>query len=313
MGKPREMRKIYAIGESLVDIIFRGGQPQAANAGGSMLNSAVSLGRIGLPVSLITEYANDDVGNLIDKFLNENNVSTKHVFRYANGKTALAMAFLDEKNDAHYTFYKQYPDKRLEITFPAIKKEDILLYGSIYSITREIRTNFMKLVRSASKNGALLIYDPNFRKAHLNELKELKPLIFQNLKAATMIRASDEDCLNIFGTKGPDEAWKVVKKYCGCLVYTANADGVSVRTKSFSDSFPVRKITPVSTIGAGDNFNAGLIASFCSLNIKTDDLRVIGRNEWEKIISTAVEFASNFCLSYDNYIDLAFAKRYRSA
>lgn len=307
------MRKIYAIGESLVDIIFRSGQPQAAKSGGSMLNSAVSLGRIGLPVSLITEYANDDVGNLIDTFLTENNVSTKHVFRFDNGKTALALAFLDEKNDANYTFYKQYPDKRLEIAFPAIKKEDILLYGSIYSITREIRTNFMKLVRNASQKGALLIYDPNFRKAHLNELQELKPLILQNLKAATMIRASDEDCRNIFGTSGPDEAWNIVKKYCGCLVYTANTAGVSVRTKSFSSSFPVKKITPVSTIGAGDNFNAGLIASFCSLNIKTTDIPSIGGKEWMKIISTAIEFASNVCLSYDNYIDLAFARRYRSA
>ena len=307
------MRKIYAIGESLVDIIFRGGQPQAAKAGGSMLNSAISLGRIGLPVALITEYASDDVGNLIDSFLKENNVSTKHGSIYENGKTALAMAFLDEKNDAHYTFYKHYPEKRLIIDFPSIKKEDILLYGSIYSITREIRTNFMKIVRSASKNGALLVYDPNFRKAHLDELEELKPLILQNLRLASIIRASDEDCRNIFGTSGPDEAWSVVKKYCGCLVYTANADGVSVRTKSFSDNFPVKKITPVSTIGAGDNFNAGLIASFCSLNIKADDLPATGRKEWEKIISTAVEFASNVCLSYDNYIDLAFARRYRSA
>ena len=307
------MRKIYAIGESLVDIIFRNNQPQAAKAGGSMLNTAVSLGRIGLPVSLITEYANDDVGNLIDSFLSENNVSTKHTARYDDGKTALAMAFLDENNDANYTFYKQYPKKRLVIDFPSITSDDIFLYGSIYSVTHEIRKNFMKLVRDAAKRKALLIYDPNFRKAHINELEELRPLILENLGTASMIRAPDEDCKNIFGTGNPDDSWKVIKKYCSCLVYTANTNGVSVRTGSFSGSFPVKKIKPVSTIGAGDNFNAGLIASFYSSGVKGDDLSSLGKKEWEGIIATAVDFASNVCLSYDNYIDTAFASRYRSA
>jgi fructokinase len=307
------MRNVYAIGESLVDIIFSKGQPQAAKAGGSMLNTAVSLGRVGLPVFLITEYANDDVGNLIDGFLNENNVSTRHTARYDDGKTALALAFLDEKNDASYTFYKQYPKKRLVIDSPSITGEDMFLYGSIYSVTREIRTQFMKLVKSASAVKALLLYDPNFRKAHLHELKELKPLIIQNLGFASIIRASDEDCRNIFNTSGPDESWKTIREYCQCLVYTANAEGVYVRTNSFSGNFPVKKIKPVSTIGAGDNFNAGLLASFYTLGIKSGDIPHLGNDEWEKIVSTAVDFASNVCLSYDNYIDLAFASKYRSA
>jgi fructokinase len=307
------MRKVYAIGESLVDIIFRNGHPQAAKAGGSMLNTAVSIGRIGLPVFLITEYANDDVGNLINGFLNENNVSTRHTARFEDGKTALALAFLDEKNDAHYTFYKQYPKKRLVIDFPVITGEDMFLYGSIYSVTREIRTQFMKIVKSASAKKALLLYDPNFRKAHLHELKELKPLIIENLSSASIIRASDEDCRNIFNTHDPDESWKTIREYCRCLVYTANAEGVYVRTNSFSGDFPVKKIKPVSTIGAGDNFNAGLLASFYALGFRSGDVPNLGNDEWGKIVSTAVDFASNVCLSYDNYIDLAFASRYRSA
>jgi len=34
-----------------------------------MLNSSVSLGRIGLPVHLISEYGDDDIGRIIDDFL----------------------------------------------------------------------------------------------------------------------------------------------------------------------------------------------------------------------------------------------------
>ena len=136
------MRKIYAIGESLLDIIFNKGEPQTTKAGGSMLNSVVSLGRIGLPVSFISEYGLDEVGNLIDEFLKENGVDTSFVNRYQDGNTAIALAFLDEKNDAHYSFYKNYPEKRLKLIFPEINNDDIVLFGSYYSISEEIRKKF---------------------------------------------------------------------------------------------------------------------------------------------------------------------------
>lgn len=97
------MRKIFGIGETVLDIIFKDGQPQAAKAGGSVLNSMVSMGRMGLPASFISEYGADDVGKLIDDFLRKNGVDTSYVHRFKEGSTALALAFLDEKNDAHYT------------------------------------------------------------------------------------------------------------------------------------------------------------------------------------------------------------------
>jgi len=307
------MRKIYAIGESLVDIIFSNGEPRAAKAGGSMLNSAVSLGRIGLPVSLITEYGDDDPGNLIDSFLRENGVGTDLVYKFKNGKTALALAFLDEKNDAHYTFYKDYPRNRLDIVIPEPGEDDILLYGSIYSITKEIRKNFTRLTDNAKKKGALRIYDPNFRASHLHEIEDLRPLIIENFRNASVVRASDEDFRNIFGAENACQAWDIASEFCDCLIYTANASGVTVQAPGFTAAFPVKKISPVSTIGAGDNFNAGLITSFLRENIRAADIPQLGRKEWKNVITTAVAFATNVCLSYDNYIDLAFASRYRSA
>ncbi len=113
------MRRIYGIGETVYDIIFKDGAPQAAKPGGSVLNSMVSLGRTGLPVSFISEYGKDDVGSLIDRFLNDNGVNTSTVYRYNDANTSLALAFLDEKNDAHYTFYKDFPGKRLMWIFPS--------------------------------------------------------------------------------------------------------------------------------------------------------------------------------------------------
>ncbi len=307
------MRKIFGIGETVLDIIFKDSQPQAAKPGGAMLNSIVSLGRIGLPVHFISEYADDDVGSLIDMFLRDNGVDTSYVHHYRDGKTKLALAFLNERNDATYTFYEKYSEKRLETEFPSVGREDIILCGSIYAITGEIRTKFRDFTGSAHKNGAIIIYDPNFRSAHRHELDRLKPLIVENMQMASLIRGSDEDFRNIFEAGSPDESWEVVRNYCSCLVYTANADGVFVRTKGFSGRFPVKKITPVSTIGAGDNFNAGMMAAIYLKGISGDELERMGADRWSEVITMGVDFATEVCMSYENYISDKFASEIKKA
>ncbi len=305
------MREIFGVGETVLDIIFKNGQPQAAKPGGAMLNSLVSLGRAGLPVHFISEYADDDVGRLIDSFLRSNGVDTSHVDQYAEGKTKLALAFLNERNDAAYTFYEKYPAKRLDIALPPAGKDDIVLCGSIYSITAEIREKFKGFISQAYNNGSLVIYDPNFRSAHLHELDRLKPLIVENMSMANLVRGSDEDFLNIFGAATPDEAWESVRGHCKCLVYTANAEGVYVRTEGFTGKFPVRKITPVSTIGAGDNFNAGMMAAMFVKRVDAGQLPSVNGSLWKEIVNTGIDFASEVCMSYDNYIPKEFAEAFR--
>lgn len=304
------MRKIYGIGETVLDIIFKDGQPRAAKAGGSVLNSIVSMGRMNLPVSFISEYGKDEVGNLIDSFLRENGVDTSSVYRFGNGSTSLALAFLDERNDARYSFYKNFPEKRLDISFPEIQENDIVQCGSFYAIWPDIREKFKDFLSDAKKNGALILYDPNFRKTHLSDLDLLKPLIMENMSLASIIRGSDVDFRNIFGAGDADEAWASVSPYCDCLVYTASEKGVYVRTMSFSGQFPVARIVPVSTIGAGDNFNAGMLTSIHRKGIRKSDLPVAGLKEWSDIITTAVAFATHVCMSYDNYISNEFAAGY---
>lgn len=303
------MRKIFAIGETLLDIIFRDDQPQTSRPGGSMLNSIVSMGRIGLPVYFISEYGDDHTGEIVDNFLSGNGVETTYVNRY-KGATSLALAFLDEKNDAHYTFYKNHPEKKDALNFPQVERDDIILFGSYYSVWPRIRKTLVNFITNARERGALIVYDPNFRKSHLSELPELKPMIIENMIMAGIVRGSDEDFMNIFGAESADEAYAEVRRYCPVMICTANTRGVFVRTGSFEGTFPVRRIDPVSTIGAGDNFNAGMITSVYLQNSGAEQLPGFGQKEWQQIVSTAVDFATDVCLSYDNYISTGFAEKF---
>jgi fructokinase len=305
------MRKIYAIGETVLDIIFKNNQPFAAKAGGACLNSSVTLGRLNMPVFFIGEYGLDEVGNLIDKFLKENNVSTQYVYRYYDGKSSLALAFLNENNDASYDFYKFYPENRLNIDFPEIQPDDIVLFGSIYAITPEVRDKLLGFIKQARKKKAIVIYDPNFRKQHLHNLPKLQPMIFENMGLANIVRGSNEDFCFIMGVDGADEAYEQIHDKTPNLLYTANIKGVWLRTPSLQKQYPVHEIQPISTIGAGDNFNAGVVYSLYTHNIFYDDLNRLDENTWSEIIRTAVDFATQVCLSYDNYISNEFAENYK--
>lgn len=305
------MRKIYTIGETVLDILFKNNVPVTAKAGGACLNSAVTLGRLNLPVYFIGEFGMDEVGNFIDQFLKDNHVSTQYVYRYYDGKSSLALAFLNENNDASYDFYKIYPGKRLVLNFPEIQQDDIVLFGSIYAVTFEIRNKLLEFIRQANKNKAIVIYDPNFRKQHLHELGKLKPLILENLSLANIIRGSNEDFSFIFGANNVEETYAETRRHCNNLLYTANKKGVYVRTPSVNLTCPVKTIDPVSTIGAGDNFNAGIVYSLFRHNIGFKELETLNEKTWEMLVSTAIDFATHVCLNYDNYISKEFAEAYK--
>ncbi len=193
------MPTIFTIGETVYDIIFKNGQPEAARAGGSMLNSAVSLGRCGLKVEMITELGDDQVGKFVLDFLGNNGVSTSFIKPVGGFKTPVSLAFLDGSGNASYSFYKHYPENRLNMEWPEPKRGDVVLFGSFYSLDQAIRDRIISFVKKAKHNGALIIYDPNIRKNHLAEIRGLMHLVEENIALADIVRGSDEDFENLFG------------------------------------------------------------------------------------------------------------------
>ncbi len=302
---------IYTVGETLLDIIFKGVEPQTAKPGGSAFNASVTLGRLGAPINFISETGQDKVGDLILDFMNENGVQANFISRYPNGQTAIALAFLNDKSDAEYEFYKDYPAQRLAVEFPEFQKDDLLLFGSFYALNPGIRPRVKELLEKAKRAGASIIYDPNFRSSHLAEKDELVPVIRENLGYATLVRASDEDLLNIFDTDNPDAAWEKIAPLSDVLVYTANAGGVYLRTPSLSFHMEVERIVPISTIGAGDTFNAGLLYGIWRKGYGREQIKMLDKSQWEEIIATAIQFSREVCLSYDNYLPLGYANHYK--
>jgi len=273
-----------------------------------MLNTAISLGRAGMNVQFISEIALDQPGELIVNFLHDNNVCTTFLNRYTNGKTTLTLAFLNEKADASYSFYSDPPKDRFPGKLPTPQSGDIILFGSFFSLYGDIHEKLKPFLSSARENNVQIIYDPNFRKPHLPDLPNVLPLIRENISKAHIIRGSNEDFLHIFALENPSEVYDQIRiNGEKVLIYTHSKETVQIRTGNQVIFIPVPKIVPLSTIGAGDSFNAGLIYAFIKTGVVQHNISLLSVNDWEKITETAIRFSQNVCMSLENYISNDFA------
>jgi fructokinase len=303
------MQRVYAVGETILDIIFREGQPKVARPGGSSFNAAITLGRLGVPITMISEMGNDRVGDMIQEFLEQNGVDTGYMSRFEEGQSAIALAFLNERSDAEYQFYKDYPHQRLGIEFPEFTPDDLLMFGSFYALNPGIRPRVRQLLDKARDAGTTIVYDPNFRNTHLSKRDELLRVITENMKYARIIRASDEDLVNIFRVDNPDQAWEYIRPHCPILICTANARAVHLRSEWLSLEMEVERIEPVSTIGAGDTFNAGILYGLWKHGYRGEQIGQLEAARWEELLREAIRFSREVCLSYENYLPLDCAEK----
>ena len=252
-------KRVIGIGETVLDILFKDDQPLKAVPGGSTFNSIVSLGRAGVPCAMVTEAGDDHVGDLICRFLCDNGVSPEYVCRHQHTKSHISLAFLDEHNDAQYVFYKDHASVSLDGKLPEMDKDDVVLFGSFFAINPAIRPVVGGLLRAAREAGAWLYYDVNFRKSHIADLPNVMSNIEENMDLADMVRGSMEDFGYLYGLHDSDAIYERVSRRCRTLILTDGARSIRVYTPDGCETYPVQSIETVSTVGAGDNFNAGYI------------------------------------------------------
>lgn len=305
------MRKVFGIGETIYDILFRGDKPVAAVPGGSVFNGLISLGRTGLDCTFITEVGSDYVGQYILGFMQENGINTDYVSCYQGKKTAISLAFLDENNDAHYSFYKDYPNNRLDFEMPFIQENDIVAFGAYFALNPVLKDKVRPFLNYAKEQGAILYYDLNFRENHIHEVELLRDTFKENYAIADIVRGSHEDFINLYGHDDCSRIYDEISRYCPRFICTRGKDGVLVIDHGKEYNFSSRPIVPVSTIGAGDNFNAGILYGLVRNEICRENLDNITPEEWSQLVGYGIEFGTEACMSTSNYVSTDFAQRYK--
>ncbi|HDO28164.1 MAG TPA: hypothetical protein ENH02_08620 [Bacteroidetes bacterium] len=304
---------VYTLGESLLDIIIDSPESINAQPGGSMLNTAVSLGRAGVSVSLISELGDDDTAGLILQFLHDNKIRTKHVKKYYHQQTTVALAWLDEHKVPSFSIYKTYPVRRRLVAPASFTDKELLVFGSLYSLDPTIRNQFVQILVAAKRGGSLLIYDPNIRQLNLDN-KSLMQSLRENIVFADIVKGSDADFENIFGKKPYQGYYQEIKKISPntALVLTLGEKGVVGFQDEMVVQLPAEKVEVVSTIGAGDAFTAGMVYSLekkydkrgngqdkASAGAKRKNL---SKTDFKNILQSGLRFSAVVCGVMDNYI-----------
>lgn len=303
------MRKIITIGESVLDTLFLDDTPQNTFVGGRIANAAASIGITGIPVSMVSECCADHVGDMVVNFLSEHKVDTNSVDRFTDGATEVSLIF---KNDGQISQvnYGKYPADRFDVVWPRIDEDDIVLFGSFYSIDGALRDRVYEMISYAAERKAILIYLPGFQHGINCRITKVMPAILENLDIADVVIANNQDINDIFPGEGAEKAFhNHLEFYCGNFLHINEDFNIQLFSKNRNSSFSNQGATPVNKLGWQAGLTAGFIYSLIYNNIVQSNIADIDAETWDSIIGKAYQFAREAAESGDNCISPAFGEK----
>lgn len=256
---------LTVIGESLVDIISDPHRPAAiqAHPGGSPLNVAVGAARLDLQTSLVTHYADDRYGLMIEEHLQSNGIQ---VINGGTTPTSTALATLSPDGAAEYTFSITWEINGASLpALAAIEGSTHVHTGSIATVLPPGDQAALVLVEAAREH-ATISYDPNCRPAISPDAPAARQQAEVFVAASDIVKASDEDLSWLYPDRTPEETLEAWLELGPAIVaLTRGASGPVILSRKGRAEMAAEPITVADTVGAGDSFMAGLISGLAQL------------------------------------------------
>ena len=277
---------ILVVGEALVDVVERSDGSRTEHAGGSPMNVAVGLGRLGLDVTLATAIGDDAYGALIESHLATAAVTLGAGSR-GFGLTSSAVAHLAADGSATYDFELTWDPGLI----PVPDGVNAVHTGSIAATLTPGADDVEMLLRELAPS-AIVSVDPNIRPALLPDHDDVSRRIDRLVRLADIVKVSDEDLAWL----SPDEpAETVAERWLeagpAIIVVTRGGDGSMAFARSGRIDVPTAPTTVVDTVGAGDSYMSGLIAGLEREDLlaveRRDDLGTIAPETLARVTSAA--------------------------
>lgn len=303
------MRKIIAIGESVIDMLFRDGRPERSFVGGRLANSAAALGQIGLPVSMVSECGSDRVGDMVVDFLTAHNVDVASVDRFTDGTTAFSAIFCDTGKEKKIVNYGRYPADRFDVVWPRIDEDDIVIFGSLYAIDTPQRERLFELISYAAERKAIIVYLPGFQHGINMRITRVMPAILENLEIADIVIAHETDINSIFPGETGEQAFRNhIEFYCPTYFHINPDLGVTLFSTGKRHDFGCGASRSTDNLlGWQSGFAAGVIYRILTDGLTREELPTADDDTWQGIIDTATAFAAECAATPDNCLTADFA------
>jgi len=257
---------ILCCGEALIDMLPRttteGEAAFAPYVGGAVFNSAIALGRLGAPAGFFSGLSSDLFGGQFRDALGASKVSSTYAHTSPRPTT---LAFVRLTNgQATYTFYDENTAGRMLTIddLPKLGSEiEAMLFGAISLISEPAGSAYEEFMRREHESRVMML-DPNIRPNFIPDKAKHLRRIREMMAMADIVKLSDED-LKWFDEAGSHE--DVVRNWLDrgpkLIVVTHGSEGAVGYSKVHKVTVMPQKVKVVDTVGAGDTFNAGILAS----------------------------------------------------
>lgn len=297
------MKKLYAIGEALIDFI-----PQqtgvgiaeveafAPKVGGAPANVCGAYTKLGGPSAMITQLGADPFGDKIENELKGFGIDTSLIRRTKEANTSLAFVALKQDGNREFSFYRKPGADMLYA--PADVQKDFFTDGfalhfcSVSLGDFPMKQAHQQAIRYAREAGLLISFDPNLRINLWTSEEALRQAVLEFLPVADILKVSDEEIAFITGKETIEEALPVL--FSGevkLVVYTEGAEGARAYTKQAKASSPCEKVKAVDTTGAGDAFIGSFLYKLSEAGVTADSISDLT----EETLESMLRFSNKYC------------------
>jgi fructokinase len=289
---------ILCCGEALIDMLPRK-TPDDEDAfapypGGAVFNTAIALGRLGAPTGFLSGLSSDLFGEILRASLASSNVDSS-LSVISDRPTTLAFVQLIN-GQASYAFNDENTAGKMLMhsDIPTIGDDvSTMFFGGISLVAEPCGDFYQALMLREAKIRVTMI-DPNIRPGFIIDEPTYRTRIERMIGAADIVKISDEDLRWLRGAG--DEitlAGQLITDGAALVLVTRGADGATAYTRDHSVFVAANKVPVVDTVGAGDTFNAGVLASLQQNGRLTKTaIRKLTQSDLEQALENGVRAAA---------------------
>lgn len=289
---------IVCCGEALIDFLPRkmadGALAYQPFCGGSVYNTAIALGRLGVKTGFFNGLSTDFFGDMLRDGLKASKVDLRYAKVWDRPSTLAFVKLTD--GHARYSFFDDNSAGRMltKRDWPKLdSKVKALHLGSISLIPEPGGTTLETLMKREAKSRVISL-DPNIRPGQIKDRRTHLARLSRLIAMADIVKISDEDVMWMTGkNEHARTAKKWLKSGARIVVVTKGGDGVEAFTANFSISQKAVKVKVADTVGAGDTFTAGLLAALTKAKLlDKKKLAAISEVQLESALAFAAKAAA---------------------
>lgn len=298
----RKKPMFVVCGEALFDVFAVADTPTGmsldARIGGSPFNVAMGLARLAQPVAFFGGVSRGFLGDRLKRALHDEGIDTGCV-EWLDAPTTLSLVGVDARGVPSYSFYGAGAADRALPLAAADRVPDTtraLHLGSYAMVVEPVASAQRALVERLHRR-CVVAYDPNVRANVEPDLGRWRDTLDWMAARTHVLKVSEEDLALLYpGVPHAELAARWRAAGVAAVVVTLGGEGARAYLAEGALAVPPRRTAVVDTVGAGDTFQAAMLAALAERDaLAPDALRQLPTAAWGDVLGFAAQAASITC------------------